>query len=98
MPIGFANPQIYQIYRTYGTTAYQDVTDTPLGPSTSLGVVRNDYTSPADPASPVTTRAYTFGHDGLLHATAGYDEVTGIGSPAVSSLISSYATVASTSH
>jgi hypothetical protein len=50
------------------------VTDTPLGPSVPLGVVRNDYTNAADPTSPVTTRAYTFGHDGLLHATAGYDQ------------------------
>jgi subtilase family serine protease len=30
VPIGFANPQIYA---RYGTSAYQDVTDTPLGPS-----------------------------------------------------------------
>jgi subtilase family serine protease len=93
VPIGFANPQIYQIYAKYGTSAYQDVTDTPLGPSVSLGVVRNDYTNPADPNSPVTTRAYTFGHDGLLHATAGYDEVTGIGSPVVPGFIRSYATL-----
>ncbi len=98
VPIGFANPQIYQIYAQDGTAAYQDVTDTPLGPSIPLGVVRNDYTSPADPTSPVATRAFTFGHDGLLHATAGYDEVTGIGTPAVPGLIRSYATLAGVSH
>jgi subtilase family serine protease len=98
VPIGFANPQIYQIYARYGAAAYQDVTDTPLGPSVPLGVVRNDYTNAADPTSPVTTRAYSFGHDGLLHAVAGYDEVTGIGTPAVPGLLSAYAKLAGTSH
>ena len=31
-PLGFANPAIY---RRYGTTAFHDVTDYPLGPGTS---------------------------------------------------------------
>ncbi|MBV9383193.1 MAG: S8/S53 family peptidase [Streptosporangiaceae bacterium] len=77
-PLGFANPALYA---RYGTYALQDVTDSPLGPGTLLGVVRNDYTNVSDPTSPVTTRVITFGDDGLLHATTGYDDVTGVGAP-----------------
>ncbi|MBV9447489.1 MAG: S8/S53 family peptidase [Streptosporangiaceae bacterium] len=77
-PLGFANPALYV---RYGTAALQDVTDTPLGPGALLGVVRNDYTNVSDPTSPVATRAITFGHDGLLRATTGYDDVTGVGAP-----------------
>jgi subtilase family serine protease len=77
-PFGFANPAIYA---QYGTSALEDVTDTPGGPNILLGVVRNDYSTPSDPASPLITRAQTFGHNGLTHAVTGYDNVTGVGSP-----------------
>ncbi|MGI5230731.1 S53 family peptidase [Actinoallomurus sp. CA-142502] len=77
-PFGFANPAIYA---QHGTAAFDDVTDTPGGPNLLLGVVRNDYTNPSDPNSPLITRAQTFGHNGLTHATTGYDNVTGLGSP-----------------
>jgi subtilase family serine protease len=76
--LGFANPQLY---KRSDSAAFDDVTDTPLGPGTNLGVVRNDYSNVHDPSSTVLTRLITFGHDGLLHATTGFDDVTGLGSP-----------------
>jgi subtilase family serine protease len=77
-PLGFANPALYQRYQR-SPGLFDDVTDTPLGPNTSFGVVRVDYTDPADPSSPIRTRFVTLAHDGLLHATAGYDNATGLG-------------------
>jgi subtilase family serine protease len=76
--IGFANPQIYI---RYDTGNFEDVTDTPLGAGKMLGVVRNDYTNVHDPSSPTTTSLFTFGQNGPLHATSGYDDVTGVGAP-----------------
>jgi subtilase family serine protease len=69
IPIGFANPEIY-VRAAFGT--FRDVTDTPLGPNTELDVVRGN---PANPA------LRTFGTGGILTATRGYDDVTGVGSP-----------------
>jgi subtilase family serine protease len=86
-PIGFANPQIYA---RYGTSAIQDVTDTPFGAGVLFGVVRDDYTNTNDPTSPVTTQLNTFAHDGLLHGVAGYDDETGLGAPSAGSYFSSY--------
>ena len=77
-PIGFANPQIYT---RYGSSAYTDVTDHPLGPDTPLAVVRNDYTNVHDGSTPITTALRTFGEDGALHTTTGFDDVTGVGTP-----------------
>jgi subtilase family serine protease len=77
--LGFANPALYA---RYGTAAFHDVTDQPLGQGVSFGVARNDYTDRQDPTSKVLTTYQTFGHNGPLHATAGYDDVTGVGSPA----------------
>ena len=77
-PIGFANPQIYA---RYGTSAYTDVTDNPPGVTTPLAVVRNDYTNVHDGSTPITTALRTFGKDGDLHATPGFDDVTGVGTP-----------------
>jgi subtilase family serine protease len=77
-PIGFANPQLYT---RYATSAYTDVTDHPLGPDTRLGVVRDDYTNVHDGSTPITTALRAFGDDGNLKATAGFDDVTGVGTP-----------------
>ncbi|MFB9834899.1 S53 family peptidase [Actinoallomurus acaciae] len=90
--IGFADPVLYA---RYGTSAYEDVTDTPKGTGTLLGVVRNDYTDPADTGSPVITRLFTFGEDGPLHATTGFDNATGLGAPSTK-YVQSYATAAKT--
>ncbi|WP_037842308.1 S53 family peptidase [Streptomyces sp. NRRL F-5126] len=88
VPIGFANPGIYQ---RYGTSAYHDVTDHPLGAGQDIAVVRNDYTDTQDPSSPTRTTIRTLGHDSSLSATVGYDDVTGVGSPG-SNYVTSYKT------
>ena len=76
VPIGFANPAIYA---RYGTPAYHDVTDQPFGPGHAIAAAAAER----DPATgAITGKAYTFGHDTSLHATTGYDDVTGVGTPA----------------
>jgi subtilase family serine protease len=81
-PLGFANPAIYQ---RYGTSAFRDVTDHPLGPG-YLAEVRNNYTDPSTKTGPLITYLRTLGIDGegaaALPAVAGYDDATGVGSPA----------------
>jgi hypothetical protein len=71
-PIGFANPVIY---RLYGTSAYHDVTDDPLGPGTELDAVLPDGLGGGQP------ELDTFGMDLGLSAAPGYDNATGVGSP-----------------
>jgi subtilase family serine protease len=68
-PIGFANPEIYGRDLLH---LFSDVTDKPLGPSTTPGVVRNGLTNPA---------LRTFGQGIDQHATAGFDNATGVGTP-----------------
>jgi subtilase family serine protease len=81
-PLGFANPAIYQ---RYGTSAFRDVTDHPLGPG-YLAEVRNNYTDPSTKTGPLITYLRTLGIDGegaaALPAVKGYDDATGLGSPA----------------
>jgi subtilase family serine protease len=81
-PLGFANPAIYQ---RYGTSAFRDVTDHPLGPG-YLAEVRNNYTDPSTKTGPLLTYLRTLGIDGegaaSLPAVKGYDDATGVGSPA----------------
>lgn len=82
-PIGFANPAIYA---RYGTSAYHDITDHPLGRRFVIATVfaqRNPVTGM------ITNLADTFAHDTSLHAAPGYDDVTGVGTPA-SSYLDSY--------
>ncbi len=80
-PLGFADPAIYQ---RYGTAAYHDVTDHPLGPG-YLAEVRNNYTDPSTKTGPLLTYLRTLGIDGegaaALPAVKGYDDSTGVGSP-----------------
>ena len=87
-PLGFANPAIYA---RYGTSAYNDVTDHPLGPG-HLAEVRNNYTNPYTKQGPLITYLRTLGINGegpdALPAVAGYDDSTGVGSP--SQYIQSY--------
>jgi subtilase family serine protease len=67
-PIGFANPEIY-LRATFGL--FTDVTDHPRT-NTPLAVVRGAATAPS-------LRLFGDGVD--LHATRGYDNATGVGSP-----------------
>lgn len=73
-PIGFANPALYA---RYGTAAYHDVTDHPLGPGRHIGVV-----VPAGILGNSQPLLVTLGADAGLAATAGYDDITGVGTPA----------------
>jgi subtilase family serine protease len=79
--LGFADPAIYQ---RYGTSAFNDVTDHPLGPG-YLAEVRNNYTDPDTKTGPLITYLRTLGIDGegaaALPAVKGYDDSTGVGSP-----------------
>jgi len=79
--LGFANPAIYQ---RYGTAAFHDVTDHPLGPG-YLAEVRQNYTDPSTKTGPLLTYLRTLGIDGegaaALPAVRGYDDATGVGSP-----------------
>ncbi|RAG86021.1 serine protease [Streptacidiphilus pinicola] len=78
-PLGFANPAIYG---RYGTQALHDVTDFPYGKKVQLAVVRVDYRNNVDATAGTVTTLRALGHDSSLHATQGYDDVTGVGSPA----------------
>ena len=79
--LGFANPAISQ---RYGTSAFNDVTDHPLGPG-YLAEVRNNYTDASTKTGPILTYLRTLGIDGegaaALPAVKGYDDATGVGSP-----------------
>ncbi len=79
VPIGFANPLIYD---RYGTGAYHDVTDHPLGRGKDLAVVRVDYANGFDAADGLLTSLRSLGKDSSLSAVVGYDDVTGVGTPA----------------
>jgi subtilase family serine protease len=77
--IGFANPLIYSMY---GTPVYHDVTDHPLGQGRDLANVRVDFLNSYDASQGTVTSLRSLGKDSSLHATAGYDDVTGVGTPA----------------
>lgn len=78
-PIGFANPGIYD---RYGTSAYHDVTDHPLGQAQGIANVRVDFVNGVDAKGGTVTSLRSFGGDSSLSAGVGYDNVTGVGTPA----------------
>ncbi|WP_240529654.1 S53 family peptidase [Streptomyces mangrovisoli] len=75
--IGFANPSIYA---KYGTKAYHDVTDTPGGKE--YAVARVDFLNGFDASDGLATSVRSLGKDSSLKAVKGYDDVTGVGTPA----------------
>ncbi|MEU0034906.1 MULTISPECIES: S53 family peptidase [unclassified Streptomyces] len=75
--IGFANPSIYA---KYGTKAYHDVTDNPKG--SGLAVARVDFANSFDASGGLLISVRSLGKDSSLSAVKGYDDVTGVGSPA----------------
>ncbi|MEV5955064.1 S53 family peptidase [Streptomyces sp. NPDC051987] len=75
--IGFANPLIYS---KYGTKVYHDVTDHPTG--TDLAVARIDFANGFDATGGLLTSVRSLGKDSSLSAVKGYDDVTGVGTPA----------------
>ncbi|MGV9338096.1 S53 family peptidase [Streptomyces sp. NPDC003688] len=76
--IGFANPVIYQRYGKKGV--FHDVTDNPTG--SGLAVARLDFANGVDAADGLLTSVRSLGKDSSLSAVKGYDDVTGVGSPA----------------
>ncbi len=82
-PLGFANPAIYD---RYGTSAFHDVTDHPLGPGFLAQIRANYANGGVAPGGPLQYFLRTLGIDGegaaRLNATPGYDDATGVGSPA----------------
>lgn len=86
-PLGFANPAIYARYAasaqgSYGPKVFHDVTDAPAGGGAGLAVARVDFVNGYDSADGLATSVRTLGADSSLHAVRGYDDVTGVGSPA----------------
>ena len=83
-PIGFANPELYDL-ASHDSAAFHDVTNTPVGPG-HLAQVRVNYVNPDKPSGAKVYFLRTLGIDGeglaALNATAGYDDATGVGSPA----------------
>ncbi|MET7453997.1 S53 family peptidase [Streptomyces sp. NPDC005574] len=75
--IGFANPTIYA---KYGSKVYHDVTDNPTG--SPLAVARVDFANAFDAADGLLTSVRSLGKDSSLSAVKGYDDVTGVGTPA----------------
>ncbi|MFG3271025.1 S53 family peptidase [Streptomyces luteogriseus] len=75
--IGFANPAIYA---KYGSKVYHDVTDNPTGKG--LAVARVDFVNGYDATGGLATSARSLGKDSSLSAVKGYDDVTGVGTPA----------------
>ena len=81
--LGFVNPSLYSLA---GTKAFHDVTDSPLGAGQRMSLARNEWAHSGSGTGALETSLYTLGADGAgtdaLHATKGYDDVTGLGSPA----------------
>jgi subtilase family serine protease len=81
--LGFADPTLYSLART---GAFHDVTDTPLGARTRVALARSEWARSGSGTGGLRTSLYTLGTDGTgknaLHAVQGYDDVTGLGSPA----------------
>ncbi|GAA3065798.1 S53 family peptidase [Streptomyces glomeratus] len=75
--IGFANPAIYA---KYGSKSFHDVTDNPTG--SGLAVARVDFVNGLDASGGLNTSVRSLGKDSSLKAVKGYDDVTGVGSPA----------------
>ncbi|MET7474780.1 S53 family peptidase [Streptomyces sp. NPDC005648] len=75
--IGFANPEIYA---RYNKGVYHDVTDKPTGKD--LAVARVDFANGYDATGGLLTSVRSLGKDSSLSAVKGYDDVTGVGTPA----------------
>ncbi|MEH0579702.1 S53 family peptidase [Streptomyces sp. B21-108] len=82
--IGFANPSIYS---KFGSRVYHDVTDNPTG--SGLAVARVDFANSVDATGGLLTSVRSLGKDSSLSAVKGYDDVTGVGTPA-SGYVESY--------
>jgi subtilase family serine protease len=78
-PLGFANPQLYALA---GSAAFTDV----VNPSSTVAVVRTNYVNGVDASNGLAYVLRTMNQTLSLHTTPGYDDVTGLGTPASSFL------------
>jgi hypothetical protein len=72
--VGFANPSIYDLARS-GSSAIRDVVHA------GVGNVRADFVNGIDGSNGLVYSVRTFDQDTSLTTHAGYDEVTGVGTP-----------------
>lgn len=72
---GFANPLFYSLA---GTGAFRDV----VSPSSTLAVVRTNYDNSVDASGGLSYSLRTLNQTLSLQTTPGYDDVTGVGTPA----------------
>jgi subtilase family serine protease len=73
-PHGFANPAFY---RVAGTSAYRDITPAP----SRIAAVRRDFVNGVNRKKGFEISLRTFDKDASLRTAAGFDNVTGLGSP-----------------
>jgi subtilase family serine protease len=73
--LGFANPLFYALA---GSSAYHDV----VNPASTVAAVRNDYVNQVDASDGITTSLRTMNQTLSLQTTPGWDDVTGVGTPA----------------
>jgi subtilase family serine protease len=78
--LGFANPALYALA---GSGAIRDVRPAP----TQLAALRNDFNNGVDASDDTTISLRSFDLDSSLHTKKGYDDVTGLGSPAGAKLL-----------
>ncbi len=80
--LGFANPRIYALARQQkagkGVAAFRDVT----GAHDGAANVRADFVNAVNPSNGVVYSVRSFDDDTSLATTAGWDDVTGVGTPA----------------
>jgi subtilase family serine protease len=72
---GFVNPLLYSLA---GTGAFRDI----VSPGGTLAVVRTNYNNNVDASGGLSYRLRTLNQTLSLLTTPGYDDVTGVGTPA----------------
>jgi subtilase family serine protease len=78
-PLGFANPVLY---RLAGSAAFNDV----VSPASTVAMVRTNYVNGVDASNGLAYVLRTANQTLSLKTTPGYDDVTGLGTPAGSFL------------
>ena len=78
-PHGFANPVLYSLA---GSAAFHDV----VSPASTIAVVRTNYNNNVDASAGLNFRLRTMNQTLSLQTTPGYDDVTGLGTPAAAFL------------
>jgi subtilase family serine protease len=74
-PHGFANPLLYSLA---ASAAFRDI----VSPAATVAVVRTNYNNSVDASAGLSYRLRTANQTLSLHTTTGWDDVTGLGTPA----------------